>query len=48
MMSCILLMGGGTLERTNLSCFGILLQEGTLGERICLPWLRPFQNAKNP
>ena len=35
------------LERTSLSCFGKFLQEGTLGERMCLPWLRPFQNAKH-
>ena len=36
------------LERTNLDCFGIFLQKGTPGKRMCLPWLRPFQNAKNP
>ena len=37
-----------SLERTNLDCFGIFLQKGTPGKRMCLPWLRPFQNAKNP
>ena len=29
-----------SLERTNLDCFGKFLQEGTLGKRMCLPWLR--------
>jgi len=28
--------------------FGKFLQEGTPGEQMCLPWRRPFQNAKNP
>ncbi len=28
--------------------FGKFLQEGTPGERMCLPWRRPFQNVKNP
>lgn len=32
----------------NLNCFGKFLQEGTPGERIGIPWLRSFQNAKNP
>ncbi len=36
------------LQRTSLSYFGKFLQGGTLGERIAIPWLRPFQNAKNP
>ena len=36
------------LQQTNLNCFGKFLQEGTLGKRMCLPWLRQFQNAKNP
>ena len=31
-----------------VDCFGIFLQEGTPGKRMCLPWRRPFQNAKNP
>ena len=37
-----------SLERTNLDCFGKFLQKGTPGKRMCLPWRRPFQNAKNP
>ncbi len=33
---------------SNLNCFGIFLQEGTPEERMCLPWLRLWKNAKNP
>ncbi len=26
----------------------VFLYGGTPGERMCLPWLRPFQNGKKP
>ena len=35
------------LERTSLSYFGKLLQEGTPGERRGTLWRRQFQNVKN-
>ncbi len=39
-----------TSEQPRANKFGVgkFLQEGTPGERMCLPWLRQFQNAKSP